>query len=79
MSICVAERGIRLLTAQKLINRQGWKGKFALFSVLVTREGGGRGGGGGGKRADACTRSYSPPPLTIGGQEILQTEGEGDI
>ena len=67
-----------MLAAQKPIKRQGWKGKFALFWVLATREWGGWEGGGG-KRADACIRSDSPPPLTIGGLEILQTKGGGDI
>ena len=37
----VTESGVELLTAQKLIKRQGWwKGKFVLFWMLATGVGG---------------------------------------
>ena len=42
LSHCVTESGVRPLTVQKPIKRQGWwKGKFALFQMPATR---GRGG-----------------------------------
>ena len=59
----INESGVQLLTAQKPIKRPGWwKGTFGLFWMQVCVLGG----------RWIPVQRLTPPPLTMGGQELLQ-------
>ena len=70
VSLFVTKNTGQLLATQKPIKRSNWwTGKLAFFWMLATGRVGGR----------HLSKAQLPQPLTISGQELLETEGGGFI